>query len=366
MAVPDLPPAATAMGKLRDGFFLSRASFADLPGFAEDDHLGVFRAFSRSCAAIAAKMPPLRGAVSVSPALEAIAQEALQQSVCGVSEARRFFETRFAPCRILPGPAQADAGAFVTGYYEPIVEGSLTRTAEFTAPVLGRPAHLRTGTPYFDRAAIDAGAAGGDTAALLWLHDAVEAFLVQVQGSGKVRLADGRVMRLVYAGRNGHPYTSIGRILTETGQIPESAMSLAALKQWIRANGQNPGDAGRALMQRNKSYVFFSAQEDDGSARGPTGGQGIELSALRSLAIDRSIWSYGLPFWISACLPWASPFPSPFRRLMVAQDTGSAITGPARFDIFFGSGDDAGARAGDIRHKATTYVLLPVDDAPDT
>ncbi len=364
MAAPDLPPAAAATGKVRDGFILARESFADLPEFEEDDHLAAFRAFAQSSAAIAAKVPPLRAAASASASLEAVSQRALRQSPRGAREAKRFFETQFTPYRIFPDPAQADANAFLTGYYEPVVEGSLTKTGQFTAPVLSRPAHLRPGTPYFDRAAIDSGAAEGDTAALLWLCDAVEVFLVQVQGSAKVRLADGRVMRLVYAGRNGHPYTSIGRILSETGQIPASAMPLAALKQWIRANGQNPGDAGRALMHRNKSYVFFSAQEDDGSARGPTGGQRVGLSALRSLAVDRSIWSYGLPFWINAELPWASPSSSPFRRLMIAQDTGSAITGPARFDIFFGSGDDAGARAGDIRHKAAAYVLLPVREAP--
>ncbi len=142
-------------------------------------------------------------------------------------------------------------------------------------------------------------------------------------------------------------------------------MSLAALKHWIRAHGQNPGDAGLALMQRNKSYVFFALQEDCSPASGPTGGQGISLTALRSIAIDRAIWPYGLPFWIAADLPWRELTPSPFRRLMIAQDTGSAITGPARADIFFGSGDDAGARAGDIRHGGDIVVLLPAGEEPD-
>jgi membrane-bound lytic murein transglycosylase A len=307
---------------------------------------------------------PLRAAASASACLGAVAQIAFRQPPRGAREAKRFFETQFTPYRIFSDPSQPDANAFLTGYYEPVIEGSLTKTDQFTAPVLSRPAHLRPGTPYYERAAIESGAAEGDTAAVLWLPDAVEVFLVQVQGSAKVRLADGRVMRLVYAGRNGHPFTSIGRTLAETGQISASAISLAALKQWIRANGQSLGYAGRALMHRNKSYVFFSLEEGDGSACGPTGGQRVGLSALRSLAVDRSIWSYGLPFWIPAHLPWASPLSSPFRRLMIAQDTGSAITGPARFDIFFGSGDDAGVRAGDIRHEATAYVLLPVHDAP--
>ena len=355
------PPAEEAL--CRGGFILNRASFAGLVGFEADDHLAAFRAFALSCAAISAKAPPLRAAVSPAPGLPAVAQAALRQPPRCDAEAKRFFETYFAPYRICAYPAHADANGFVTGYYEPVVAGAVTKSGEYTAPVLGRPASLRQGTPYHDRAAIDSGAAEGDAPVLVWLRDAVEVFLIQVQGSAKVRLPDGRLLRLVYAGRNGHPYTSIGRILIESGAIAERAMSLAALKQWIRANGQNPGDAGRALMQRNRSYVFFSLQEDDGSGRGPLGGQGVGLSPLRSLAVDRSIWSYGLPFWITADLPWFGPVSTPFRRLMIAQDTGSALTGPARFDIFFGSGDDAGARAGDIRHGSAAYVLLPAQEA---
>jgi membrane-bound lytic murein transglycosylase A len=254
---------------------------------------------------------------------------------------------------------------FLTGYYEPLVDGSLTRTREFTAPVLGRPDNLNALPRCPDRAAIEAGAFERHSAPLVWVRDLVEVFLIQVQGSARVRLADGSRRRLAYAGRNGHPYTSIGRILIETGEIAEADMSLAALKQWIRAHGQNPGDGGALLMHRNKSYVFFSHHEECEPACGPIGGQGISLTALRSIAVDRAIWSYGLPFWIAADLPWRGSPPSPFRRLMIAQDTGSAITGPARADIFFGSGDDAGARAGDIRHAGDVVVLLPAGEAPD-
>jgi membrane-bound lytic murein transglycosylase A len=365
MAAPVLPPVAAVAAKDRGGFFLNRASFSDLHGFEADDHLAAFRVFALSCNAILAKLPPMRAAIPASPCLEAIAQAALRQSPrCG-AEAKRFFETHFTPYGIADNRAGTQANGFLTGYYEPVVDGSLTKTSEFSAPVLGRPGNLSPNAPYYHRAAIDSGAGEGYTAPLVWLRDAVEVFIIQVQGSAKVRLTDGKLVRIVYAGRNGHPYSSIGRILIERGEIVESAMSLAALKQWIRAKGQNPGDAGRALMHQNKSYVFFSAQEDGGSSCGPAGGQGIGLTALRSIAVDRTIWSYGLPFWVSADLPWSSPSPSPFRRLMIAQDTGSATTGPARLDIFFGSGDDAGARAGDIRHRGTVYVLLPANEASD-
>jgi membrane-bound lytic murein transglycosylase A len=148
----------------------------------------------------------------------------------------------------------------LTGYYEPTVDGSLTRTREFTAPLLGRPDNLNA--ILTSVRAIESEANDGVTLPLVWLRDRIEVFLVQVQGSAKVRLADGRHLRLVYAGRNGHRYTSIGRILIKSGEIAESAMSLAALKQWIRAKGQNPGNIGLALMHRNKSYVFFSLHED--------------------------------------------------------------------------------------------------------
>jgi membrane-bound lytic murein transglycosylase A len=310
----------------RRDLLLTRLSFEDLAGFRQDDHLEAFRVFARSCAAIAAKKSPLRKGASATPALNAIASAALRQEVRDTAQARRFFERHFRPCRV-----SACAGV----------------------------------RPYPDRAAIEAGTIERRTAAIVWLRDRVEVFFAQVQGSARVRLADGSLLRLVYAGRNGHPYTSIGRILIDTGEIAVADMSLAALKQWIRAHGQNPGDAGALLMHCNKSYVFFSLHEECEPARGPIGGQGISLTALRSIAVDRAIWTYGLPFWIAADLPWRGSSPSPFRRLMIAQDTGSAITGPARADIFFGSGDDAGARAGDIRHAGDVVALLPAEEAPD-
>ncbi len=357
MAATVSPQSAAGEGEVS----CTKVSFADLAGFECDGHLEAFRIFARSCAAIAAKSPPLRKATAAPACLEAIAREAPRPAPRGDSEARLFFETHFTPFRISRQCRGVAENGFLTGYYEPVVDGSLTKSREFTAPVLSRPHNLSAMMPYFDRAAIEGPAHNGAVQPLVWLRDRVEAFLIQVQGSARVRLVDGRLVRLVYAGRNGHPYTSIGKILIESGEIAESAMSLAALKHWIRAKGQNPGDAGLALMHRNKSYVFFSLEEN--SCSGATGGQGIALTALRSIAIDRTIWSYGLPFFLSAHLPWSSPLPSPFRRLLIAQDTGSAITGPARCDIFFGSGDDAGARAGDIRHKGDVYVLWPADKA---
>ena len=183
--------------------------------------------------------------------------------------------------------------------------------------------------------------------------------MIHVQGSARVVLDDGSEVRLTYAGRNGSPYTSIGRLLVERGEVPLSEMSLARLKAWVRAAGQKPGQPGRSLMQENQSFIFFDMAPVTDPREGPTGGEGLPLTPLQSIAVDRTIWPYGLPFWIEGTLPWRSEQPERFGRLMIAQDTGSAILGPARADLYFGTGSEAGNRAGGIRHQADFFVLLP-------
>ena len=291
-------------------------------------------------------------------------------------DARRFFETRFRPFRVIP----ENGAGFLTGYYEPCIPASTIETEEFPWPILARPADLvtfgldgapldfpggitgarRLGdgslVPYDDRAAIEAERRDP----IVWVRDAVEAFLIQVQGSAQVEFPDRSRARLAYDGRNGLPYTSIGKILIESGQIAEGDMSLATLKAWLRRDN----DRGLALMRRNRSFVFFKLVEDFDARLGPIAGAGVPLTPLRSIAIDRAIWSYGLPFWIDAELPWVDETPRPFRRLMIAQDTGSAIVGAARADLYFGGGDAAGERAGAIRHRADFIVLMPQREGP--
>ncbi len=334
---------------------LTPLSFADLPGFDEDDLAEAFAVFRRSCLAIVEGRPPLRAALAPSPALVAVCRRALALD-SAEAEARRFFETNFRPFRAVSPQTPREAG-FFTAYYEPVVDGALTQSPAFAAPVLSPP---RDGSPRDlpARAAIEAGALDGSAKPIVWLRDKVEVFLAQVQGSARVRLEDGRLMRLVYAGRNGWPYTSIGRILIESGEITEAGMSLAALKAWIRSHGQEAGEAGATLMQRNQSYVFFAEAALDTGA-GPIGGEGLSLTALRSLAVDRNLYAYGSPVWIDIDLAWA---PGRLRRLMIAQDTGSAIVGPARADLFLGSGDEAGTRAGGVRHAGDFVVFLPVEE----
>jgi membrane-bound lytic murein transglycosylase A len=353
---------------------LETLGFESLAGWNDDDHLAALRAFERSARALAAGRESGRPAQPAAPELIAAARAALGGSVPAERDPQRFFETRFRPFRVIP----EDGAGFLTGYYEPCVAASMVETEEFRWPILARPAdlvtfapaaapagfpqgasaarRLRDGSlvPYPDRAEIEADRLDP----VVWLRDAVEAFLIQVQGSAQVEFPDGRRARLAYDGRNGLPYTSIGRILIETGEIAESAMSLASLKAWLRADRER----GLKLMRRNRSFVFFRLVDDFDPELGPVAGAGVALTALRSIAIDRTLWAYGLPFWIDAELPWAEEAPRAFRRLMIAQDTGSAIVGPARADLFFGSGDAAGARAGAIRHEGDVVVLLPRGD----
>ena len=310
----------------------------------DDDFAEALRVFQVTARRLVEGAPALRAALAPPLALARVAPQSLETDP---ADARRFFAERFEPWAI-------EAPVFLTGYYEPEVAGSLTPSPEFTAPILARPVDGGK-APNPDRGEIED--AGKNP--LVWLADAVDVFVIQVQGSARVNLPDGRQVRLVYDGRNGKPYTSIGRHLIETSEIAPDEMSLARLKAWLRAHGLKPGERGREVMRLNRSYVFFRVAESLDPASGPIGGAGAPLTPLRSLAVDRALWPYGLPFWVEAEAPWRGERSEPFRRMLVGQDTGSAIVGQGRFDIFLGTGDAAGARAGSIRHKGAVRALLP-------
>jgi membrane-bound lytic murein transglycosylase A len=331
-------------------------AFAQLPAFALDDHLEAFQSFLRSARFLSISDRSLRLALPTPAALKHVCEKALAAKVTTREEARRFFEDAFTLYRFEDN--NSPQRPFFTGYYEPVVKGSLTRTHEFTEPVLARPADLETLQPYLTRAQIDEAGVTRFTP-LVWLRDAIEVFMIQVQGSAAVDLSDGRRLRLTYAGRNGAPYTSIGRILIERGEIAPADMSLARLKKWVRDKGQGLGEEGRALLHHNQSYVFFTMDDTADRALGPIGGAGVPLTPLRSVAMDRTLWPYGLPIFVNGEIPDTQGALQPFSRLMIGQDTGSAILGPARLDLFIGSGDEAGARAGNIRHSSPLYILLP-------
>ncbi|RDI62257.1 murein transglycosylase A [Microvirga subterranea] len=353
---------------------LEALSFADLPGWPDDDHADAYRAFLRSCRALDAQAAELRPARTPDPDLLAVCREALKSPDLSGAEARAFFEARFQLFAVVPVAGEG----FLTGYYEPEFEGSREPTAGFRVPLLDRPDDLvtipqgetlpgldpslqaarRTASgyePYPDRAAIEDGALGERAKPIVYLREPGEAFILHVQGSARIRLTDGSVMRISYAGRNGRPYTSIGRLLVQRGEMDLESMTLEKLMGWLK---DHPEPA-RDLMRQNLSYIFFREATELAPEDGPVGGAGTPLVPHRSLAVDRTLWPYGLPFWLEGALPRTLTEAEPLRRLMIAQDTGSAIVGPARGDYFFGSGPQAGTRAGLLRHRTRFVVLKP-------
>jgi membrane-bound lytic murein transglycosylase A len=321
---------------------LEPLAFSDLEGWAADDHSGAYAAFRRSC---------LGSRAGLTPTLRPICREAAARPVLAAAGARSFFERHFRPERVVP----ENGAGFLTGYFEPEYRGSLTPTGTFTTPLLARPQRDHGSLP--ERAAIEAGALGRRAHSLVYL-DPVEAFVVHVQGSARIRLPDDRVIRVGFAGRNGQPYTAIGRVLSQREGIPPAQMGLAGLMAWLRAHP----DRAAVTMRLNKSYIFFRRLPASPSGTGPIGGAGVALTPGRSLAIDRKVWSYGLPVWLEGELARPDGATDPFRRLVVAQDTGAAIVGPARGDLFMGTGPDAGAQAGAMRHAVRFIVLRPRRD----
>ncbi|WP_091132271.1 murein transglycosylase A [Microvirga guangxiensis] len=367
-------PEAEAASRLAAQARLEALSFKDLDSWAEDDHAAAFKAFLRSCRALDSSAAELRPAQSPNRELLAICRKALEHENLPRTEARRFFETHFQPFAVVPHSGRG----FLTGYYEPEFLGSRTPDSHYKVPLLARPDDLvtvpqgqtlpgidkglqaarRTAKgyePYPDRAAIEDGALGPLAKPVVYLREPGEAFIIHVQGSSRIRLTDGSVMRVAYAGRNGHPYTSIGRVLVQRGEMDLETMTLAKLMGWLK---DNLGPA-RELMRQNQSYIFFREADELAPEDGPIGGAGFPLVPGRSLAVDRGLWGYGLPFWLEGDLPFTLDRSEPLRRLMIAQDTGSAIVGPARGDFFFGSGEEAGIRAGLLRHTTRFVVLKP-------
>lgn len=355
---------------------LEPVPFRELTGWAVDDHAAALKAFLKSCDRLlaAVKGGAFGGKVAPSPALLIACEEASKVSLRKLkdADARLYFETNFTPHRVVhTGPP-----GLLTAYYEPLIEGSRTPTARLATPIYRRPpdlvnivddamrgavgsalTHARQTAqglvPFATRAEIDQGALSGKGLELAYLADPVEAFFLQIQGSGQIRLADGTTFRVAYDGKNGHPYSSIGRHLIETGQAAADKMSLQSLAAWLRADPTR----GRKAMWHNASYVFFRELVGE-QAKGTIGVNEIPLTAGRSLAVDAGVHVIGTPIFVSA--PELTHIvPSGFHRLMIAQDVGSAIKGPERGDIFMGSGAAAGRVAGITKHPGKLYVMLP-------
>ncbi len=348
--------------------------FDSLAGWPDDDHAAALAAFRRSAERTTEK-PYRTGSLGVdASAFGPAFAEARRLDRPGNAAARAFFERHFVPALI----TAADGGpGHVTGFYEPEAEASPVRTPRHGVPLLARPddladvddsnrpagldpsfAFARQGAdglePYFDRRAIERGALDGRGLEIAWLESRVDAFFIHVQGAARLSFPDGTVKRVTYAAKTGHPFTGPGGRLVAMGEIPPETVSMQAIRRWL---ADNPGRVDE-ILQQNRSYIFFREAPVDDPALGPVAAAKVPLTPGRSIAVDRLLHTFATPFFIDA--PQVKGFSArPFRRLMIAQDTGSAIVGPARADLFAGSGALAGEIAGVINCPATFHALLP-------
>ena len=333
-------------------------SFAALNGWSDDDQAAAFKSFLKSCDAIRHATPRmLRRARPVYRGLYKVCQRALAAGTLDREAAREFFEDNFKPVRIAPA---GDTQGFFTGYYEAEFAGSRFPSDEFTVPLYRVPKKLVGRSKVFgqyNRAKIEDGVLAGKGLEICWIKDPIDAFFAQIQGSARVKLDTGKVLRLNYIASNGKPYYPIGRDLIKRGIIAREDMTMDRIRNWMEANPEE----GKELRRKNRSYVFFTdtgleAHDDI------EGAQGVPLTPLRSLAVDKRIHVYGTPIWIEAELPITSEVPdTPFNRLLIAQDTGSAIVGPARADIYFGHGNGVNHIAGRIKQHGRFVMLVPRD-----
>jgi membrane-bound lytic murein transglycosylase A len=361
-------------------------TWAMIDGWADDDHNAAFDTFINSCRAILKGTPESRPGQPMYGALFRVCRKAVEAKPEKPGEARAFFEQNFRPVRISP---LGTPEGFVTGYYEPIVDGMRSKADGYEHPLYRKPPNLLPGgrmavmsasapaadsggkkkkkagpkrklVSYYERSTIDDGVLSGRDLEICWLKDPIDSFFIHIQGSVRVLLDDGKLMRLNYQAANGHAYYAVGRYLIDRQIVPKEEMSMDRIREWMERNPEE----GKDLRRRNKSYVFFrethlSANEE------PIGAQGISLVPGRSIAVDRKLHTYGTPFFISAYLPIEGLKPDTwFRRLMIAQDTGGAIVGPARADIYFGAGDEAASIAGRLRHDGRFVMLAPKELVP--
>jgi membrane-bound lytic murein transglycosylase A len=356
---------------------LTPVSFATLPGWGNTDARNALAAFRRTCETWAHESPAhaLGGAGDAGAVAD-------WQGVCantpsgavGEDTARRYFESEFTPVM-----AGSGSDALFTGYYEPEIRASRRQHGAYTTPVYGMPDDLVTAdlglfrddlkgdhvtgrivghafVPYFNRAEIDANGLR-HAPVLLYANDPVQVFFLHIQGSGRVRLDDGTFERLAYTGQNGRPYTAVGRVLINRGAIDGSQMSMQAIRSWM----QTHGDAARSVMETDQSFVFFRIAPIGDPSLGSPGSEGIPLTPEASIAVDAHLHALGAPFYVAATAPDSDPS-KPDRaldRVFIAQDTGGAIKGAARADVFWGFGRDAESVAGRMKSTGGLYVLLP-------
>jgi membrane-bound lytic murein transglycosylase A len=333
-----------------------------LPGWQDDNLARAWPALLNSC-----KKMPARDA-----GWKPICADAALFSDPDEETARAFFETRFRAHAVAGRDGGTDG--LITGYYEPLLCGSRVRTPRFRYPLYKRPDDLvtvdlgelypelqgkhlrgrldgRRVVPYYSRADISNGKRPPDDDVLVWVDDPVALFFLEIQGSGRVQLPDGSMLHVGYADQNGYPYVAIGRTLVQSGALKLEDATLPAIRAWLEAHP----DQAEAVLNSNPSYVFFTLRDADST--GPIGALNVPLLPERSVAVDPVYIPLGSPVWLDTTLPGSEP--APFRRLEFAQDTGGAIRGPARADLFLGFGAKAENLAGEMRQRGKLYVLLP-------
>ncbi len=364
--------------KIPNGEFQALA-WHEIQGWMDDDHSDAFATFLASCRTIlksSTKSRAERG--ETYRALYDVCDRAMAAVPLDSEGARAFFEQNFRPITLA---ATGEKEGFFTGYYEPVVEGSRTKSDVYNTPLYKRPSDMitqrlrrsgkkgqagkrvvkRATAAYFDRAQIEDGALEGRDLEICWLKSPIDAFFAEIQGSVRVRLEDNSVLRLNYAAGNGHPYFAVGSVLIAKGIVSREEMSMQKIREYM----EKFPEEGRELRRMNKSYVFFR-ETDLSEFDEAIGAQGISLTASRSIAVDRKIHTYGMPVFVNAYLPIVTEKPDTwFRRLMIAQDTGGAIVGPARADIYLGAGTEAERAAGRFKHNGQFVMLIPNELDPD-
>lgn len=357
----------------------SPVAYEELNGWSNDNPAAAVDAFKRSCGKLIT-----RPAASSIGGHEIYGQADDWRMACeaasalettpNAKEARQFFEAWFQPFEV---EANGKTTGLFTGYYEPLLHGSKTRSGHYKVPLHLPPNDLvrvdlgrfdpdlqgrsirgriegQDFIPYFSRDDIVRGALSDRELELVWVDDEIEKFFLQIQGSGQVRLDDGTVLRVGYAEQNGLPYRAIGRDLIEIGALTPKEVSLQSIRAWLAAN---PGQA-REIMARNKSYIFFRENTELDPKEGPLGAQNVPLTTGRSLAVDPRHIPLGAPLWLETTAPWPDG-ERPLHRLLIAQDTGGAIKGPIRGDVFWGAGDTAEAVAGRMKSEGRFFVFVP-------
>ncbi|MDX2074262.1 MAG: MltA domain-containing protein [Alphaproteobacteria bacterium] len=330
-----------------DHFESREITFADLNGWEDDNHAEALLAFSKSCPILARKPRPATSGSGL--AVSAATWTTLCAKAAAATSPKQFFEENFTPFQISNNGN--DNGLF-TGYYEPLLYGSLKKQGDFTYPVYGPPPGFENKKLSLTREQIDGGALAGKGLEIAWVDDPVMLFFTHIQGSGRIRLNNGSEFIAAYAGQNGHPYATLGKLMIDEGLLEKGKVNFFTIRQWL----YDHKDQAFAMMQRNPSYVFFKRQE----SLEVVGAIAAPLTAKRSLAVDNKYIPYGLPLYLETTLPDLPGVPSrPFRRIMIAQDTGGAIKKPVRGDVFFGHGQEAEYLAGFMKQQGRYALLVP-------